>query len=285
MAQHGEAQDILHGLSAVLGESTRSAPPDVIEQRVLGALSRLTPAQAESVAGALGDVGRFFSSSEVRGVAGAALPVVGTAVGTVYGGPVGAAIGGTLGGAAAQAIAGAPSARAGSPPQAFAPPTASTQAAAPPAPVPGADPAPGARASAQTPVTGSQSAAELLNIIQNPALLASLLALVMGSHGKVSIPVGSSGTEVPVGAMINLIGVLANRAAEDAEEILAARQDDMPAYLCDESGRLTCDPAVPSQRADALLRLLSVQDSQGSDESAPCGCAECKEGWNDRAWW
>jgi hypothetical protein len=280
MMEYGEAEDILHGLSAVLGESSRFAPPDVLEQRVLGALSHLTPWEAESFTSALGDVGRFFKSSELRGVAGAALPIVGTAVGTVYGGPVGAAIGGSLGGAAGQAIAGKQPARPAPPPHAAAPPATIVQ----PTGIPGAEPAPAAQLSAQTPLAGSPAAAQLLSVIQNPALLSSLLALVMGSHGKTSVPVGAAGTEVPVGAMMNLIGVLANRAAEDAEEILAARQDGMPGYLFDESGCLTCDPAVPSQRADALLRVLSAESPESVDEGALCEDAGCAESWDTDTW-
>jgi hypothetical protein len=285
MTQYAEAEDILHGLAAVLAEPTRFASPEILEERVLGALSRLTPSEAESFASALGDVGHFFKSSEVRGVAGTALPILGTAVGTVYGGPVGAAIGGSLGGAAGQAIAGKPpTSSTRPPPQSAAPVGVDAPVAAPPGPVPGIGPAPGAATPAQTPQAGSAAAAQLLSVIQNPALLASLLALVMGSSGKTSVPVGS-GTEVPVGAMMNLVGVLANRAAEDAEEILADRQDGTPAYLFDESGSLTCDPAISSHRADALLRVLSAQVAVNLDESAPCRCAECEESWDVDSWW
>jgi hypothetical protein len=285
MTEYGEAEDIVRGLSAVLGESARFASPEILEQRVLDALSRLTPSEAESFTSALGDVGRFFKSSEVRGVAGAALPIVGTAVGTVYGGPVGAAIGGSLGGAAGQAIAGTRPAHAAPPPQPAAPVAVDVPVAAPAGPVPGTGPVPGVQPLAQSPQGGSAAAAQLLNVIQNPALLSSLLALVMGSDGKTSVPIGSRGTDVPVGAMMNLVGVLANRAAEDAEEILAVRQDGTPAYLFDESGCLTCDPAVPSQRADALLRALSAERDGSSDKRAAYGCAECAESWDTDGWW
>jgi hypothetical protein len=265
MTQYGEAEDVLHGLSAVLGDSARFASPEILEQRVLGALSRLTPSEAESVTGALGDVGRFFKSNEVRGFAGAALPIAGTALGTAFGGPVGAALGGTLGGFAGQAIAGAHPAPGGGAAGAGAPT--------------------GAPPSAPPPQGGSPAAAQLLSIIQNPALLSSLLALVMGPDGKTSVPIGPNGTDVPVGAMMNLVGVLANRAAEDAEEILVARQDGTPTYLLDESGCLTCDPAVPSQRADALLRMLSAQRAGSSGQGAARGCAECTESWDTDDWW
>lgn len=282
MTQYGEAEDILHGLAAVLAEPIRFAPPEILEQRVLDALSRLTPSEAESFTSALGDVGHFFKSSEVRGIAGTALPILGTAVGTVYGGPVGAALGGSLGGAAGQAIAGKPSSHGARPPQS-APAAVGASAASAAGPVPGIAPAPGAAGPAQSPQAGSAAAAQLLNVIQNPALLSSLLALIMGSSGKTSVPVGT-GTEVPVGAMMNLVGVLANRAAEDAESILEDQQDGTPAYLFDESGCLSCDPAIPSHRADALLRVLSAQAVDRWDDDASCGCAECSESWDVNGW-
>jgi hypothetical protein len=284
MNEYSEAEDILHGLTAVLDEAAWRAPPEVVEQRVLDTLAGLSPLEAEGFASALGDVGNFFKSKEVRGFAGAALPVVGTAVGTVYGGPVGAAVGASLGGAAGQAIAGNRRTHGAPPAQPTAPPPATGPALASAPPAAGAPGALATEPQSQRAPAGSTAAAQLLGVIKDPALLSSLLALVLGSSGKSSIPVGNTGAEVPVGAMMNLVGVLANRAAEDAEQILAARQDGTPAYLLDQDGCLTCDPAVPSHRADALLRLLSSGRAGGLEESAICECAECSASRDLDAW-
>lgn len=283
MTEHNDAEDIMHGLSAVLGESARFASPEIVEQRVLGALAQLTPTEADSFTAALGSVGRFVKNSGLRDAAGAALPVVGTAVGTAFGGPVGAAVGGGLGTAAGQAIAGAPRVQRTQPPAPArsyedprlrpVPPAVSVGTAVQPTPV---------RSAAET---GSAAAAQLLSVIQNPALLSSILALIMGASGRTSVPVGRDGVEAPVGALMNVLGVLAHRAAQDADEILAARQNETPMYLLDEHGCLTCDPAVPSQRADALLRVLTAEPPGGADEAGPYGFDEFADDWAMDDWW
>src|SRR5207253_1871636 len=91
-----------------LEDLTESLPPSsaIVEERVLGALSRMTSAEAESFNSALGDLGRYVRGSEVLDLTSGVLPILGTAVGTVYGGPVGAAVGGKLGTIAGQTIAG-----------------------------------------------------------------------------------------------------------------------------------------------------------------------------------
>ena len=280
-----ESYDVARGLNFVLGESVLDLPPDLLERRIMSAVSGLSPSEAESFASALGDVGRFVTSKEVRGIAGAALPIAGTAVGTMFGGPVGAAVGASVGGMAGQAIAGAPPAPRASPAPAQYPPSPQNTTATPAQyTLPPQYPMPATPAPAPA-LGGSPAAAQLLGVLQNPALLSSLASLVMGASGKSSVPVG--GAEVPVGAMMNLVSVLANRAAEDAEEILAARQDGLPSYLYDEAGCLSCDPAVPAQRADALMRVLRSDRASrvASAEPGPCGCSECAEDLNDDNWW
>ena len=260
-----DTEDIASGLAAILGPRGLNMPPEVLERHVTGLLGRLSPADSENFTNALKSVGKFATSNEVRGFAAAALPIAGTAVGAAFGGPIGASLGGTLGGAAAQAVApGRPTARA---------------AASGPVAMPTASAAPAAPSSAQG---GSAAAAQLLSVVQNPALLSSLLALVMGQNGKTSVPLSGSGMEIPVGAMMNLIGTLANRAAEDAEEILTAHGDAIPDYLFDEGGCLACDPAVSSQRADALLRVLAADAEASWDRDA-----ESAEGddWPESDWY
>ena len=266
MVQFTDAEDVLYGLSTVLGESARAIHPSHLERHVLANLDRLAPEEAESFASALSSVGNFVKSSELRDVAATALPIVGTTVGTVYGGPVGSALGGALGNAAGQAIAAKrdPSIVSGTTPAApiaSREPPSVVQAIPPgnqsidnsPATPPAAAPQP--RPLVQE-SSGSTAAAQLLSIIHDPALLSSLLSLVLGSLGRTSVALGNGRGEVPVGALMNLVSELASRAAEDAEEILASREAAVPSYLFDDQGCLTCDPANPSECADALLRTL-----------------------------
>jgi hypothetical protein len=254
--EEDDTEDIASGLAAILGPRGSNMPPEFLERHVTGLFNRLSPADSESFTNALKRVGQFATSNEVRGVAASALPIAGTAVGTIYGGPLGASVGSKLGGAAAQAIG---------------PSGGRARPAAPAAP-----------AATTTPAQqGSASAAQLLSVVQNPTLLSSLLALAMGQNGRTSVPLAGGDREVPVGAMVNLVRELAERTAEDAEEILAAEGDAMADYLYDESGCLACDPAVSSQRADALLRVLTA-DAEAAlegDEDADDG-----EDWEGEDW-
>ncbi|MFN2397742.1 MAG: hypothetical protein ABR543_03705 [Gemmatimonadaceae bacterium] len=285
-----EADDVDAGLSVVFGDGARLTSAGALDHWIVDRLSRLTPQEEESVLGALGDVGRWAKSSQVRQFAGTALPTVGTLVGTAYGGPAGAAIGGGLGGAAGKAVSGG--GRSAQPRVQSARPTAALAVTPPtqaPAPT-GAEPLgePIAHAASDPAAAGSQAAAQLLSLVQNPALLSSLLALVMGAHGRPSVPVGEKGTEVPVGAMMNLVGTLANRAAEDAEELLSSRRDATPAYLLDDEGCVLCDPAVPSQRADALLRVLAQAEEPdwGDDDlNDPQDAWWGGDATEDQGWW
>jgi hypothetical protein len=235
---------------------------------VNGLLGRLSPADSESFASALKSVGQFVTSNEVRDIAATVLPIAGAAAGTIIGGPVGTAIGGQIGGAAAQAVA--PARRA----QPVAAPAAPSRVAMP---VAAAAP-PATAGSAQN---GSAAAAQLLTVVQNPAFLSSLLALVMGQNGRTSVPLSSGEKEVPVGAMVNLVKTLAERAADDAEELLTVSGEAMPNYLYDEEGCLTCDPAVSSQRADALLRVLAA-DAEGLLDGDAEG--DVDEEWEQEDW-
>jgi hypothetical protein len=234
-----EAEDIAAGLSAVLNEGILRGGS--VDRWVSDLLARLSPAESESVMSALRDVGRAVTSKEVRQAVGGALPVAGGIIGTVYGGPAGAAIGGSLGQAAGQAVSGRPAAAARAPK---------------PAPAPAAAPAPGATPAVQG---GSQAAGQLLRIVQDPAALQSMLQLLMGTQAKTTVPVGQNGTEVSAGALMTLIGMLANRAAEDAED-MALTGAAGPAYLRDDEGNYVCDPASPEERAEALLRLIESAD-------------------------
>jgi hypothetical protein len=269
-----EAEDTEAGLFTVFGEELEYATPEEVEERVWSAASRLTPAQAESLAGALRDVGRY-----ARQAAPTVLPVAGGIVGTVYGGPAGAAIGSQIGGVAGRAIGGqaagprppapaAPAAAAAFVAQVPAQPAAPISAAPPASPAQPAAPAqaaspaqPAAAAAAQAPGAAEPSlaAGQLLHLVENPLVKALLLQLAMGAKSGGTVPV--AGKEVPAGGVMNLLGTLAGRAAEDADALFDYGGEGLPEYLMDDAGSPACDPAAPSQRADVLLRLFDAEDA------------------------
>jgi hypothetical protein len=255
----GEAED-LEAVDRVFGE----------------VLSRLSPVEAESMGSALQTIGRWAGDRERLGqIAGAVLPTAATALGTVYGGPIGGALAGSVSQRAVQAIAG----RAPQPAAPAAP--APAPAAAPPVsvasgPAAAATPAPGAN--------GSQAAAQLLYLAQNPAFLSSLVALALGSKGQSTVPVGTGGQQAPLGAFMTLASSLAGKAAEDADTLLGGGESLSESYLRDETGCFTCDPAVPAQRAAALLRLLQQEDETAASVLGQSG----EDDWRDDLdgeWW
>jgi hypothetical protein len=271
----GEAEvEIRDALPLVLrssGEKTAEAVDELFEQVTAG----LTEVEAESMGNALRAIGRWVGDRERMGqIAGAVLPLAGTAVGTVYGGPVGAALGGALGKGASQAIAGGGRASGRSR-------AAGPAAAAPPR-------SGGTPAAAQLPAgTGSQAAAQLLHVVQNPAFLSSLVSLALGAHGQPTITVGSEDKQVPVGAFANLLTTLASRVTQDADALLAESEGPVDSYLMDDEGAMRCDPAVPSQRADVLLELLAEEaavaavDDAGEDDQED---QDWIESWDDDNW-
>lgn len=281
-----DAEDIASGLAAILGPRGLNVPPGMIERQVNEVFARLAPADAENFMNSLRDVGRTFqkvtSSKEFKGIVGTAAPIAGAAVGTYFGGPMGTQIGAQLGSAAGQAVTGGGMPSAGQARRAVggAVRGAATgaihgaaagayQGATAAMPSLGAVlPALGIVPPQGDPAAGSTAAAQLLSVIQNPALVASLLSLTMGASGAPTVPVGNSGTEVPVGAMVNLARTLLDRTAEDAESILLTAQEGAPAYLLDSEGCVSCDPAVSSQRADALMRLLNAEAEAEAEAEA-----------------
>lgn len=255
------ADEIGDALPVVLatGDEIDAAEADALFERVI---SRLTPLEAEGLGNALRSVGKWAGSRQVRSLAGGLLPIAGTAVGTVYGGPMGAALGRALGERVGQVVGGgartpAPAvAPAGAAPVAYAAMPPGAPAATPASPVGpalGAEPAP-------TVGDGSTAAAKLLYLVQNPAFLSSLASLVLGQQGAHSVTVGEGNVQVPVGAFVNAAASLVEKAAQDADELAGGPDEASDAYLRDDAGRLTVDPVVPDQRADALLRTLQEED-------------------------
>ena len=237
------ADEIESALPLVLAANVDHRSPEAVDDLFARVTSRISALEAESLGNALRAVGGWANDAQLGQLASAVLPVAGTAIGTAYGGPLGAALGKTVGERAAQAISGRTA------------PSAPAAAGGVPAAAPGPTQAGG---------DGSPAATKLLYLVQNPSFLSSLVALALGSQGQSTVPVGTASRPVPVGAFMNLVTSLAGRAAQEADALAGDGESTSDSYLRSETGCLTCDPAVPEQRADALLKLL-----QRADEAAP----------------
>jgi hypothetical protein len=199
------------------------------------------------------------SLGPVQGQLGAALPgvVQGASTGAAAG-PWGALIGGLAGGALSLATKSAARPAAAPPPPAPAPipaPAVPTLAAPVPSvsPGPGATPPPAAAPIATTPGAAPTAAGQLTQLLQNPALYQALGALM---SGRAREPGG-----MPVGAILNLVGSLANNAAYEAEAIDGETDDS---YLRGPDGRFLRDPSAPAERAAIVWDRLFPAAPTGS---------------------
>jgi hypothetical protein len=282
------AEEIETALPLVLAGEGADLDLEAVDDVFGQVLARLAPVEAESMGSALRSIGRWAGDRARLGqLASTFLPTAATALGTVYGGPLGAAVGRSVGQRAAQAIAGAP--RPAAPPGAAGPPPVAPPVAAPTPPAPAPTGAPGPPAgTAGTGASGSQAAAQLLYLVQNPSFLSSLVSLALGSQGRPTVPVGASNEEAPVGAFMTLARELAGEASEDADALLGGGETLSDSYLRDPTGCFTCDPAVPAQRARALLQRLQHEDeviaSLGESEAETWGDDLDGEWWQDE-WW
>jgi hypothetical protein len=88
------------GLRSLFPEAYQEFADDVLEDILYSRIAQLSPSEAESFFGSVGD----FFKNHVAPVAVAALPAVTTIAGTALGGPVGGALGKAVGGFASNAI-------------------------------------------------------------------------------------------------------------------------------------------------------------------------------------
>jgi hypothetical protein len=102
---------------------------------------------------------------------------------------------------------------------------------------------------------------KLGSLINNPKMLQAVAAQMLPKIGRKSIPVGRNKTRVPVGAFMNLLGMLTNKAAAEMNALGTGTQET-PNYLIDQEGELLCDPAVPEERARVLWKLLEEADRE-----------------------
>jgi hypothetical protein len=95
------------------------------------------------------------------------------------------------------------------------------------------------------------AAAQLLALLSRPETMQALLALMLASQGRATVPVGTQ--QVPPAAFANAIAELASVAALD--DTPAGR--DAAEHLFDDVGRPRGDLANPAERAAILLADLA----------------------------
>jgi len=183
---------------------------------------------------------------------------------------VGQYAGQAIGGAAAPPRASAPP----SPPR-TAPPPAPRIVSPPPRPVSAPAPQPMPQATVQpavpaptpsTPVAPPDAAAtsalgQLIALLDSPALKQLLAGQLLGTAGVKTVPVGPESVPVSFPTMMEALSVLAGSAAETATSYGESAEAESTAYLQDASGRFIYDPAVPEERAAALVAHLRAGEA------------------------
>ena len=207
------------GLLNILGEDYQDASDKELYNMVRESLSEMTPEQAEGFWDVVKDIGAKALPGAIQGaMSGSALGPWGALGGAVLGGASGALSGGGQ-----------------------APPAQPTQI-------------PAKAAAPQVPIAGTAkppAAAQLLQLLNSPALQQALASLIMGSAGRQTLPVG--GKQVPTADFTNTLGVLASLASKEAAEAYATTGQEtyIPEGL---------DPINPDDRAEALMGLLQGQE-------------------------
>lgn len=178
-----------------------------------------------------------------------ALPVVGRLaqiaapiVGTIIGGPAGAKIGGMVSQGIGALMGGGNPMPPTRPPSPFTPPILpqNTQLAG----------------VTQLLSNRQPAANQLLGLLQNPALIQSVLGQILGGRGggtvKLNTPNMGGRSNIPFGAIMNLLGQLSTQAAIDASEYV----EDEPTYLYDQYGEFMIDNPASSEDRAALVREM-----------------------------
>jgi hypothetical protein len=129
---------------------------------------------------------------------------------------------------------------------------------------------------------GGNATTQLLSLLRRPETMQALAALSLGPAGRRSIPVGSAQTPVPVGAVTNLIGQLANQAAAEAAALGDGAEASLQ-YMTDESGEFVGDPALDRDRAARLWDLLNVAQAERLSEAVAFQQSTDEAAYDERA--
>lgn len=212
---------------------------DAESVRLLLEQSNIDAEYMESILGMLKDIGKKVVKAMPQ-----ILPVAAPIIGGVVGGPAGATVGSMVGG-----FAGSPSQPA--------------QPSAPPATLPPITGLQNLPSQQQMP-GGSQAASILAQLLYNPKLLESLMAMIMGQAGAPNISVGSK--QVRPSAFTNLLGELAKQATAEynaMESLIRPYRENE-----DYAGEQVDDPIESAIRANMLLKGLNEEDLEETNHYA-----------------
>jgi len=243
----------------VLAPEYRSLPPEDIERILRQTFGKtVSPEDAEDI---IRDVGRAFQQvgQAIEPVLPTVLPVAAGLAGTIIGGPALGAAAGTLTSVATQGMRQAQPSMGSTPQTVQA--SSSTPIASSPTSQPSAQPpTPVRQPTPQISNPSSTAIAQFFAALSQPQMVQALIAGML-SQSTVRV----DNTEVPVGAFLNLLGVLINQAqVATAQSIARPATEEIPNYLMDVNGKLLADPVVPEQRAAVLWDLIQQtnQDSR-----------------------
>ncbi len=261
-AEDLDAADLTDALRSSLSEEYADASDEEIDDALANVLDSMSAAEAFNFTSALNRIGKsasqLASDPTFAAVAQTALPILGSAAGTMIAGPAGTGLGAKFGSLAASALPTRPAAAPAPPrpvpaPPAPPPPVPAPAAAAaaaapaaagvlPSAPGVTAAGAPATPAGPTSPVAGgSTAAAQGLVLTQQPDVLRSLLATALGQHGRQTV------SGVPVPQVLGMLSQVFGEAAADADELMYLGQhpdaaesvlDEAPA---DATGSLYAD--------------------------------------------
>lgn len=235
-------QEDYDGLRELLAPQYAALPAAALDAQLESILGEMSPDDIEDFWQSVKSFGQQAMPVLQRALPGVLQGAVsGATTGATMGGPWGALVGGVAGGA----LGGAQSAQRR-------PATAGARAAQ-------ASPGPAAPHGAASP-----AAAQLLQLINRPEVQQALLSMVMGPAGNRNVSAG--GTPIPVGAIANTLGVLANQAAAEHHQVVTGDGGGTPLYLLDDAGEFVCDVANPAERAGAVLSHFAAADAAESGE-------------------
>ena len=249
-----ELEDVYDGIRELLAPQYADLPADQLDARLGAILGEMSPDDLENFWQSVKKFGKRAMPVLQR-----ALPVVQAAL------PL---VGGPLGGLAAGALGAIQSATRR--------PVRTTHVPAPPVGggIPMPEPVPPPTAGG-----GSPAAAQLLQLINRPEVQQALLAMIMGPAGTRNVSAGD--TPVPVAAVANTLGVLANQAAAEYHQVVSGEGGGTPLYVLDNAGEFVCDVANPVERAGVVLTRFAAADAAERATAEDEDAAEDEESYFD----
>jgi hypothetical protein len=108
---------------------------------------------------------------------------------------------------------------------------------------------------------GTGASGQLMSLLRRPETMQALSALNLGAVGRRTVPVGSAQTPIPVSAITNLIGQLANQAAVEAAAFSDGAEGELR-YMTDNTGEFVGDPALDRDRAGRVWELMNTAQAE-----------------------